>query len=213
MFHVSSHQHFPKRFCVVGTDTGVGKTVVSALLTKLLNGSYWKPIQSGFTPQTDRQFVQETINLPPERILKEAYLFERPLAPAIAAELEERKISLKDLVIPRVPKEPLVIEGVGGILTPLNDKEFLIDLIKQWDIPVVLVARSTLGTINHTLLTLRALKDWQIPVIGVILNGPKNEGNRQAIEKWGGVKVIGEMPFVEDLASYCREYEGAHAHR
>lgn len=213
MFHIESRNLFPDRFCVVGTDTGVGKTVISALLTKLLNGSYWKPIQSGVTPQTDRQFVQEVINLPPDRILKEAYLLERPLAPALSAELEGKKISLKDLTLPRVPKEPLVIEGVGGILTPLNEKECLADLIKQWNVPVVVVARSTLGTINHTLLTLRALRDWHIPIIGVILNGPKNEGNARAIEKWGSVRVIGEMPFVDDLAAYCREYEGAHAHR
>ena len=204
MFSWNRHFPYPNRFVVTGTDTGVGKTVVSTLLTKHLNGTYWKPIQTGTSPETDREFVLKEGDVHLKQVWKEAYSFELAASPHLAARKEHQVISFDQLLIPPVEKEPLIIEGVGGVMTPLTEETLFIDLLKFWDLPVVVVARSTLGTINHTLLTLEALRARKIPILGVVVNGPKNEGNVEAIEQFGRVEILGELHPIDDFKTFWR---------
>lgn len=189
--------HHP-RFFITGTDTGIGKTFVSAVLTLGLQARYWKPIQTGSNEGTDRAWMQQTAQIPPQYLLPEAYCLKAPLSPHLAAELESMEIDLADC---RIPPEaltgPLIVEGAGGVLVPINAHTTMIDLMDQLQLPVLIVARSTLGTINHTLLTIEALRARRIPVAGVVLNGPSNPGNRRSIEFYGHVPIVAEIEKVD----------------
>ncbi|MDG2615352.1 dethiobiotin synthase [Thermoleptolyngbya sichuanensis A183] len=190
---------FPEKFFITGTDTNVGKTVVSALLTLGLNASYWKPIQSGLDPISDTDYVRKVTGLDDSHFLPERFTLTQPLSPHAAAEIDGVQIYLSDFQLPsQLPYKPLIIEGAGGLMVPLNEEDFVIDLIRQFQLPVCLVARSTLGTINHTLLSLAQLRRMEIPILGVIVNGPKNEGNRAAIAHYGNVPILAELePLAE----------------
>lgn len=190
---------FPEKFFITGTDTNVGKTVVSALLTLGLNASYWKPIQSGLDPISDTDYVRKVTGLDDSHFLPERFTLTQPLSPHAAAEIDGVQIHLSDFQLPsQLPYKPLIIEGAGGLMVPLNEEDFVIDLIRQFQLPVCLVTRSTLGTINHTLLSLAQLRRMEIPILGVIVNGPKNEGNRAAIAHYGNVPILAELePLAE----------------
>ncbi|BAU42604.1 ATP-dependent dethiobiotin synthetase BioD [Leptolyngbya sp. O-77] len=190
---------FPEKFFITGTDTNVGKTVVSALLTLGLNASYWKPIQSGLDPISDTDYVRKVTGLDDSHFLPERFTLTQPLSPHAAAEIDGVQIHLSDFQLPsQLPYKPLIIEGAGGLMVPLNEEDFVIDLIRQFQLPVCLVTRSTLGTINHTLLSLSQLRRMEIPILGVIVNGPKNEGNRAAIAHYGNVPILAELePLAE----------------
>ncbi|HVI50832.1 MAG TPA: dethiobiotin synthase [Candidatus Sulfotelmatobacter sp.] len=176
---------------VTGTDTDIGKTMVSAWLVKSWQADYWKPVQSGCLQDSDtdtvRQVNPQAVLHPPARLLK------APLSPHEAAALEGVSIRLADFHLP-VTDNLLVVEGAGGALVPLNDHDLMTDLMAHLGLPVLVVARSGLGTINHTLLTLEALRSRGLAVAGVVLNGPLNAANRQAIEHYGRVRVLGELP-------------------
>lgn len=184
---------FPLVIFVTGTDTGIGKTVVSALLSAGLQASYWKPIQSGLKEETDTEFVKRVADVPDERILEERYRLTEPLSPHASAAIDGISISLDDFQLPEFSGDHLVVEGAGGLLVPINGQDMIIDLIQKLEVPVLLVVRSELGTLNHTFLSLEALRHRNIPVLGVIMNGPKNESNRKAIEKYGEIEVVGEL--------------------
>ncbi|SCA54884.1 ATP-dependent dethiobiotin synthetase BioD [Candidatus Terasakiella magnetica] len=185
-------------YFVTGTDTDIGKTVVSALLTKQLDAFYWKPVQSGTNEAHDKEDVQRICDIPKEKILPCAYELSEPLSPHEAARLDNVEIDFNKIVKPKVTSS-LVIEGAGGVFVPLNNDFMMIDLIRKMECEAIIVARSGLGTINHTLLTLNALKQYDIPVKGVVLNGPLNQGNKNAIEQFGDVRILGEIPFIEDM--------------
>jgi len=185
-------------YFVTGTDTDVGKTVASALLTAQLDAYYWKPIQSGIIEAEDKETVREIADIAPERILPCSYELREPLSPHEAARREGVCIDFDRIEKPEVDG-PLVIEGAGGVYVPLNDDYMMLDLMKKMSCDVIIVARSGLGTINHTLLTLNALRSYEIPVKGVILNGPLNPCNKIAIEQFGKVRILGQIPFIEDL--------------
>jgi len=188
---------FPKVFFVSGTDTDVGKTVVSTVLALGLNAYYWKPVQSG--PETDSSTL-EKMGVDPARILPETFTLSEPLSPHLAARLDNKYISLDDLTLPIIrPDQYLIVEGAGGLLVPLNEDKLVIDLIQKLELPVVLVSRTTLGTINHTLLSIEALKARNIPIVGVIMSGEPNEENKKAIEQHSKIKVIGVVPKLESL--------------
>ena len=185
---------------VTGTDTGVGKTVASAVLVSGLEADYWKPIQCGAAEPTDRQWVRERTGLPAERFHQETYNLVRPLSPHAAAELEGVEIELSAFRLPRVPESrPLIVEGAGGIMVPLNKRHFMVDLMRRFGLPVVLVARSTLGTINHSLMSLAHLRRAGLEVRGVILNGPENRINLRAIERFGRTRVLGRIPALAEI--------------
>ncbi|HEY9643790.1 MAG TPA: dethiobiotin synthase [Coleofasciculaceae cyanobacterium] len=184
---------FPKQFFVTGTDTDVGKTVVSAMLTLGLGGAYWKPIQSGLEPITDTDYVQTITGLDSSHFMPERFRLPEPLSPHASAAIAQVQINLADFQLPVVSQPHLIVEGAGGLLVPLNSQDLLIDLIQRLELPVCLVARSSLGTINHTLLSLNALRQANIPILGVILNGKPNAINREAIAHYGQVPILGEL--------------------
>ncbi len=187
-----------QRYFITGTDTGVGKTVLSALLCAALDACYWKPIQTGMEEGMDSRTVAALAEMPEERIIPEVYRFRQPVSPHLAARWAGERINLKNIEMPvAAPGVALIVEGAGGVLVPVNEREFMLDLIKQFKLPVLLAARSTLGTINHTLLSLSALARAGIEVTGVVLNGERNAHNREAIEEYGRVRVVGEIPRLE----------------
>ncbi|MBR9971603.1 dethiobiotin synthase [Magnetospirillum sulfuroxidans] len=175
---------------VTGTDTGIGKTLVSAWLTHHWRAEYWKPIQTGALDDSDSDTVAKLA--PGAVIHPPAYVFQAPLSPHEAARREGARIELSGLH-PPTPLGPLVVEGAGGIMVPLNEVALTVDFIEALNLPALIVARSGLGTLNHTLLTLDALRRRHIPVLGVVLNGQKNPANRQAIEHFGAVEVLAEI--------------------
>jgi dethiobiotin synthetase len=185
---------------ITGTDTNVGKTVLSALLCAALPACYWKPVQTGASEGTDRQQVISWAGISHEQTLPEAYIFDDPVSPHLAAERAGRQIHLETIARPpHAPSTPLVVEGAGGVLAPVNSHQFMTDLMLHLRLPVILAARSTLGTINHTLMSLQVLRTSGIEVRGVVLIGPENPENRKAIERYGKVQVIGQIPMVQTI--------------
>jgi dethiobiotin synthetase len=190
----------PERFFITGTDTGVGKTVVSALLCAALDAYYWKPIQTGTREGTDSRTVARIAERPRARIHPEAYRFAPPVSPHLAAQKAGVRIDFDNLRLPAIGvKESLIVEGAGGALVPINDTQLMTDLMKHFGLPVLLVARTTLGTINHTLLSLAALRTARLTVRGVIMAGTPDTDNRKAIEHYGRTKVVGVVPLLTKL--------------
>jgi len=181
---------------VTGTDTGVGKTVVSAALAlRFPFFSYWKPVQTGIEQDDDAAEVRRLAGCR----VAEGIRLPRRVSPHLAARLSGTTIRVADLELPDGP--PWIVEGAGGVLVPLNDTELMIDLMGALGLPVVVVGRSSLGTINHTLLTLEALRARSLRVAGVVLAGEKSAENRTAIEQHGRVAALGELPWLEPLDS------------
>jgi dethiobiotin synthetase len=185
-------------FFVTGTDTDVGKTVVSAWLLAHLDACYWKPVQAGAEPETDSATVRRLAEVSADRILPEAYLLSEPIAPHEAAQRTGIAIDMAKLVPPPCDR-PLVVEGAGGLMVPLTDEAYVVDLATELHLPLILVARSTIGTINHTLLSLEAIRRRGLPLAGVVINGPETPHNRAAIERYGQVEVIAEIPWLETV--------------
>jgi dethiobiotin synthase len=143
-----------KAFFITGTDTNVGKTVLSALLCAALRGMYWKPIQTGAREGTDREQVKSWAGLDDDRVLPESYLLDDLVSPHLAARMAGQEIALERIKLPALePGLPLIVEGAGGVMVPINSRRFMTDLMRHLDLPVILAARSTLGTINHSLLS------------------------------------------------------------
>ncbi len=186
------------RLVVCGTDTDVGKTVVSALLVQGLGATYWKPVQSGMEGGGDTGRVQHLLGLPPERVWPEAYRLTAPVSPHWAAERDGVSIDPARLALP-AGDGPLVVETAGGLLVPLRRNWLQIEQIAVWGLPVLLVARSGLGTLNHTLLSLEALSRRSIPVLGLVLNGDPHPDNPRTLEALGGVPVLAELPPLDPL--------------
>ena len=190
---------------VTGTDTGVGKTVVAAALVACLRRhgpvGYWKPVQTGVEQDDDTATVRTLAGCAEAEVWNRGVRLERPLSPHLAARLAGRALSV-DAVLTDRPDDPArtwVVEGAGGVLVPLNDTESISTLMKRLGLPVVLVARSTLGTINHSLLTLEALRSRGIQVAGLVMVGPPNPENRAAVASRGHVAVLGELPGLDPL--------------
>lgn len=184
------------RVFVTGTDTDAGKTVACAWLCLHSGADYWKPVQSGHPPDRDADAVAR---LSGAHIHPERHLLRATLSPAEAARLEGVDISLDDFTVPRTTR-PLVIEGAGGVLVPLTDRHTMLDLMERLRAPVLVVGRSGLGTINHTCLTLLALRQRHLPVLGVILCGEPDPANRAAIERFGNTRVLAEIPRLATLS-------------
>lgn len=182
----------PDRFFVSGLGTGVGKTVVAAALVRHLKADYWKPVQSGDLHHTDSMkvagWVGEGVTVHPER-----YRLTQPLSPHAAAALDGANISLNDFVLPHTANK-LVVEGAGGLLVPLNPKNLMIDLILHLKLPVVLVVRHYLGSINHTLLSCRALAQSEVPVAGLVISGTPDPTSEEAIIAHTNYPLLGRVP-------------------
>ncbi len=180
---------------ITGTDTGVGKTVFSAGLTAALGATYWKPVQSGLEDATDTDVVR---TLSGAEVLPEAYRLNMPASPHLSAEDMGVEIDLAQLTLPQVDG-PLVVEGAGGVMVPLNRQAFYLDLFAQWNAPVVLVARTSLGTINHTALSLMALRNAGCEVVGVAFVGDPEPEVEQTIAQMCKTRHLGRLPYLSDL--------------
>ena len=203
-----------ERFFVTGTDTGVGKTAISALLCAALRAIYWKPIQTGSREGTDRNTVMRLAELPRSRTRPESYIFGAPVSPHLAARMAGARIELRKIKQPEIARtEALIAEGAGGALVPINRTQLMTNLMQHLGFPVLLVSRTALGTINHTLLSLAALRAARLDIRGVILVGKANIENRRAIEHYGEISVIGWLPFLKRLdrrallAAYKRNFD------
>ncbi|MBO9433114.1 ATP-dependent dethiobiotin synthetase BioD [Ruegeria sp. R13_0] len=180
---------------ITGTGTGVGKTVFSAGLTAALGATYWKPVQSGLEDATDTDIVRD---LSGAEVLPEAYRLNMPASPHLSAEDMGVEIDLAQLALPRVDG-PLVVEGAGGVMVPLNRQVFYLDLFAQWQAPVVLVARTALGTINHTALSLMALRNAGCEVVGVAFVGNPEPEVEQTVAQMCKTRHLGRLPYLSDL--------------
>lgn len=185
---------------VTGTDTDIGKTVFAAALAGALGAHYWKPVQAGTDDlgRTDRDRVIELSGLPQDRFLPSAYDLATPASPHIAAEIDGVTIDPARLALPKV-EGPLVVEGAGGALVPLTRELLYADMFAAWGAPVVLVARTALGTINHSLLSIEALRSRGVPILGVAFVGDAVEDSEAIIAAMGKVKRLGRLPFVDPL--------------
>lgn len=184
--------HCKENMIITGTDTNVGKTLCSIHLLHKTKGTYWKPIQSG--KPRDRETVQKMTGLDDSHFLKEIYDLTQPISPHQAAHHDKQKISLDRIALPQdILHPPLIIEGAGGILVPLNDSQLMIDLFCHLNLPIVVAARSTLGTINHTLMTLDCLRRRRLQILGVMVVGPVMPENEQAIAKYGNTEILGRI--------------------
>jgi malonyl-CoA O-methyltransferase len=191
---------------ITGTDTGVGKTLVSAALMHryrhIGNLRYWKPIQTGIEQDDDTNTVRRLGACRESELLSSGFRLAGAVAPYLAADLHGVRISISKLrsTLADEPAASWIVEGAGGVMVPVNSSQFMVDLMMAFSMPVIVAARSTLGTINHTLLTLEALRSRKLTVAGVVMCGDKNDNNRVAIEKYGAVDVLATMPRFETLA-------------
>ncbi|GAB5352563.1 dethiobiotin synthase [Qipengyuania sp. 483] len=184
-------------YVVTGTDTEIGKTVFSAALTQALGAHYWKPVQAGLEEEGDLSRVAKLAALSPDRIIAEAYRLTTPCSPHLAAQIDGVRIDPDRLALP--PQRPLIVEGAGGALVPLNEDLLYADMFARWDLPVVVVARTSLGTINHSLLTLEALRSRGVSVHGVTFIGDAVEDSEATISRLGNVRRLGRLPFLATL--------------
>ena len=193
------HKRSIKKFFITGTDTSVGKTLFCSILMDKFLYDYWKPIQTGNKNDNDTIYIKKICKIPSNRFYKPAFSFRKSLSPHQAAKYENVSINLNNIKKP-ITNNPLIIEGIGGILVPLNNKNLIIDLIKKLKFPVIIVSRSTLGTINHTLMKIKILRKNKIKIYGVVLNGVMNKKNAQSIEHFGKVKVLAQIPFFKKIS-------------
>ena len=197
-----------KGIFVTGTDTGIGKTTVCAALLHRYRAStelrYWKPVQTGWPEDDDTTTVRALGVCADAEICPDGIRLPRPLSPHLSARLHGVTLAMSDVLRPAQSgsdERAWIVEGAGGLLVPLNDEQKMSDLIAALQLPVLVVARSSLGTINHTLLTLEALRARSLAVVGVVMVGERNEENRRAIERYGHTPVLGEMPQFSRLTA------------
>ncbi len=195
-----------KGIFVTGTDTNIGKTIVSAALMNVVrekeNVCYWKPIQTGIEEDNDTETVRKLANCSDNEIHDKGFRLEKPLSPHLSARLANVEITIEKVLgfVENQSKNKFwITEGAGGIFVPLNKKDLIIDLMRVLNLPVLIVSRSGLGTINHTLLTIESLRNHNLEILGVTMNGEPNIENKRAIEHFGKVRVLAEMPKFEKL--------------
>ncbi len=186
-----------KRFVVTGTGTDIGKTVFAAGLTAALGARYWKPVQAGLADGSDAASVV-TLGVPADRVLPEAYRLTTPGSPHLAAEIDGVTIEPDRLALPEVDGA-LVVEGAGGVMVPVTRELIFADLFARWGKPVVLVARTGLGTINHSLLSIEALRSRGVPILGIAFVGDSVEDSEATIGTLGEVRRLGRLPRLDPL--------------
>ena len=200
-----------QRIVVAGTDTEIGKTVFSAGLAALLGANYWKPIKAGLVGETDSQLVARLGGLSDDRIVPERYRLKTPASPHHAAAVDGVRIAAEILDVPDTGGRPLVIEGSGGLMVPLDGTTLYIDVFARWRLPVVLCARTALGTINHSLLSIEALRHRKIDILGIAFIGDSNPESESVICEIGRVKRLGRLPRLSPLtgSTLCAAFQAS----
>ena len=188
------------QFVICGTDTDIGKTLISSFFVRGLNSFYWKPIQRGIESETDSQAIERLAKVEKTKIINEAYIFREPVSPHWAAEIDQKVINLQLLNLPNVDGA-LIVETAGGLMVPITRNYLQIDQIKKWNIPVILVCKSGLGTLNHTLLSIEALKKRNIKILGLVINGEKHLDNPKTLTEFSDLPIIAEFPFIQKVDS------------
>ena len=181
-----------KRIVVAGTGTGIGKTFVSAILVEALEADYWKPVQAGNLDYTDTDCVKQYISNSKTIYHPEGYRLLAPMSPHAAAAAEGIAIDLNKLSVPLTANN-LIIELAGGLMVPLNNRELNTDLIRKWNLPLILVSENYLGSINHTLLSVEVLKRQGVRVLGIIFNGEANQATEEFIEMFTGLPILARI--------------------
>jgi dethiobiotin synthetase len=187
-----------KNIFVTGIGTSIGKTLISAIIVEKLKADYWKPIQSGDLDHSDTMVVKELISNKQSIFHPESYKLTQPFSPHKAAAIDGIRINPHDINLPET-NNTLVIEGVGGLMVPLNDRYLMIDLIKKLEVGTILVSRNYLGSINHTLLSISILKQYQIPIKGIIFNGNKDIYTKEFILDYTGIELLGHIPDLDKI--------------
>ncbi len=182
-----------RKIFVTGIGTDIGKTVVAAIITEALQADYWKPVQAGTYYTTDSEFIKKLITNETSVIHPEAYKLREHKSPHEASAIEGICIDFDKIVLPASLNNTLVIEGAGGVMVPLNNNHFIIDLIKKFDAEVIVVIQNYLGSINHSLLTIDALKQRGIKIIGLVFNGSPHEPSKQIITSYSGLQAISSI--------------------
>lgn len=186
---------------ITGTDTDIGKTIFAAALTAALGATYWKPIQAGLAEETDSQLVARLNGkLSGQTILPEAYRLNTPASPHVAAEIDGIKIDVEKLQLPKISGS-LIVEGAGGVMVPITREITFLDVFAKWNAPIVLCARTSLGTINHSLLSIAALQKAKCNILGIAFIGDENKDSEKTICEMGKTKRLGRLPLIADLNS------------
>jgi dethiobiotin synthetase len=199
----------PKNIFVTGIDTNIGKTIISAILVQALQADYWKPVQSGNVDGTDTDRIRSLVSNPKSQFHTEAYNFKAPSVPAYAAEMEGAIVETQNLTSPQVHNR-LIVEGAGGLMVHLAKNFMVIDLIQQLNMPVILVSKNYLGSINHTLLSIEAMRQREIEIAGIIYNSERNDHMRKLIFETSGVEEIGT---VETAKEITKEFINGQSHK
>jgi len=189
----------PLKVVVAGISTEIGKTVTSAVLVEALQADYWKPVQSGDLTDSDRRTVQELISNPVSRFHPEAYSLRQPLSPHAAAAIDGVEIAMDAIQLPQTDNH-LVVELAGGLMVPLNDRDLNIDLVQRWGLPVILVSKNYLGSINHTLLSVEALRSRAIPILGLVFNGEPTPATEDFILQYTGIPCLGRIGWEAEIS-------------
>ncbi len=188
-----------KRYVVTGIGTDVGKTVVSAIIAQALEADYWKPIQSGELENSDSHKIDRLTN-DNVHILSERYRLTEPLSPHASAAIDGVHLQLSELTLPETNRN-LLVEGAGGLMVPINDTDLLIDAFKQWNLPVIIVSRHYVGSINHTILTIEALQNRGIAIKGLVFVGDENKATESFILNHTKVPFLMRVPLVADVTT------------
>ena len=196
-----------KTYFITGIGTGIGKTIVSSIVTEKLQADYWKPIQSGDLDQSDSMKVESLISNSKTVIHQEAFRLTQPLSPHLSATLDNIDLSMDKLFTPSTDNT-LIIEGAGGLMVPLNDRELLIDYIIALKVEVILVSQNYLGSINHTLLSLELLKARNVTVKGIIYNGVSNIETQRYINQYSSVEILGNIPVLDVITKETIQQAG-----
>jgi dethiobiotin synthetase len=184
---------------ITGIGTGIGKTIISAIITEKLKADYWKPVQAGDLDNSDTIKVQKLVSNNISRFHPEAYRLTQPYSPHKSAAIDKIVIDAQNIILPETDNQ-LVIEGAGGLMVPLNDNFLMIDVIRQLNARVILVSQNYLGSINHTLLSLLALEKYNIPVMGIVFNGDKDIYSKTYILNYSGIGELGHVPAYENIS-------------
>lgn len=187
-----------KKYFIAGISTEVGKTVASAILVQALGADYWKPVQSGDLHDSDTMKVQKWTTHPNTTFHPEAYQLKTPMSPHAAAEIDGVRIDMNAFSLPPTQNH-LIVEGAGGLIVPLNEKDTMLDLMEQLALPTILVSRHYLGSINHTLMSIALLKQREIPIAGILFNGDEHPTTEAIITKMSGVSIMGRINELDQI--------------